>query len=83
MLEDINLTIPFGQRVAFVGPSGSGKSTLAKMFLRLYDPDEGSCRFGDETCATAARPTCASGSASCRKTRTSSQTSIRENLLVV
>ena len=48
VLRGINLTIPFGQRVAFVGPSGSGKSTLAKMFLRLYDPDEGSVSFGDE-----------------------------------
>ena len=42
VLRDINLTIPYGQSVAFVGPSGSGKSTLAKMLLRLYDPDEGS-----------------------------------------
>ncbi len=42
VLKDINLTIPYGQSVAFVGPSGSGKSTLAKLFLRLYDPDEGS-----------------------------------------
>ena len=41
VLKGINLTIPYGQRVALVGPSGSGKSTLAKMFLRLYDPDDG------------------------------------------
>ncbi|MBV9671861.1 MAG: ABC transporter ATP-binding protein [Verrucomicrobia bacterium] len=46
VLRDINLTIPFGQRVAFVGPSGSGKSTLAKLILRLYDPDEGSVALG-------------------------------------
>jgi subfamily B ATP-binding cassette protein MsbA len=47
VLRDINLDIPYGQRVALVGPSGSGKSTLAKMFLRLYDPDEGSVLCGD------------------------------------
>jgi ABC-type multidrug transport system fused ATPase/permease subunit len=46
VLQGVNLTIPYGQRVAFVGPSGSGKSTLAKMFLRLYDPDEGSVSCG-------------------------------------
>ena len=47
VLQDINLTIPYGQSVAFVGPSGSGKSTLAKMMLRLYDPDEGSMSLGE------------------------------------
>ncbi|MBV8102743.1 MAG: ABC transporter ATP-binding protein [Verrucomicrobia bacterium] len=47
VLRDITLSIPFGQRVAFVGPSGSGKSTLAKLLLRLYDPESGSISFGD------------------------------------
>lgn len=47
ILRNISITIPFGQKVAFVGPSGSGKTTLAKLFLRLYDPDEGSVRIGD------------------------------------
>jgi ABC-type multidrug transport system fused ATPase/permease subunit len=47
ILRNINVTIPFGQKVAFVGPSGSGKTTLAKLFLRLYDPDDGSVRIGD------------------------------------
>ncbi|MBV9128686.1 MAG: ABC transporter ATP-binding protein, partial [Verrucomicrobia bacterium] len=46
VLEDINLTIPFGQRIALVGPSGSGKSTLVKLLLRLYDPDGGTVAFG-------------------------------------
>ena len=48
VLRGVNLTIPYGQRVALVGPSGSGKSTLAKMFLRLYDPDHGSVHFDHE-----------------------------------
>ncbi len=47
VLRNVNASIPFGQRVAFVGPSGSGKTTLAKLFLRLYDPDEGVVRIGD------------------------------------
>ncbi|MBV9998414.1 MAG: ABC transporter ATP-binding protein [Verrucomicrobia bacterium] len=46
VLRDINLHIPFGQRVALVGPSGVGKSTLAKLLLRLYDPGTGSVSMG-------------------------------------
>ncbi len=46
VLDDISVTIPFGQRIAFVGPSGSGKSTLAKLLLRLYDPDGGQVSLG-------------------------------------
>lgn len=46
VLSGLNLTIPFGQRVALVGPSGAGKSTLAKLLLRLYDIDTGSIQLG-------------------------------------
>ena len=46
VLRDINLHIPFGQRVALVGPSGAGKSTLTKLLLRLYDPCRGSISMG-------------------------------------
>ncbi len=41
VLKDINLTIPFGKRVALVGQSGSGKSTLVDLLPRFYDPIEG------------------------------------------
>ena len=41
VLEDINLTIRKGQKVAFVGESGSGKTTLAKLLLHLYTPENG------------------------------------------
>jgi ATP-binding cassette subfamily B protein len=40
-LENINLTINKGERVAVVGPNGSGKTTLVKLLCRLYDPDRG------------------------------------------
>ncbi|MDO5018780.1 MAG: peptidase domain-containing ABC transporter [Lagierella massiliensis] len=41
VLEDINLHIKKGERVAFVGESGSGKTTLAKLLLRLYAAEKG------------------------------------------
>lgn len=41
VLQEVNLSIPAGQTVAFVGTTGSGKSTLAKLLLRFYEPTQG------------------------------------------
>ena len=41
VLKGINLDIPVGSRVAFVGPSGSGKSTAANILLSLLHPQRG------------------------------------------
>ncbi|SCK23067.1 ATP-binding cassette, subfamily B [Streptomyces sp. AmelKG-E11A] len=40
-LEDVELRIPAGQTVAFVGETGAGKSTLVKLVARFYDPTAG------------------------------------------
>jgi ATP-binding cassette, subfamily B, multidrug efflux pump len=41
VLKDINLKIPAGRTVAFVGRTGSGKSTIANLLPRLLDAPEG------------------------------------------
>ncbi|OCQ92676.1 protein tyrosine phosphatase [Nostoc sp. MBR 210] len=41
ILQDINLDIAPGQKVAIVGTSGGGKSTLVSLLLRLYEPTSG------------------------------------------
>lgn len=41
VLEDINITINKGDKVAFVGESGSGKSTLVDLIIGLYRPLSG------------------------------------------
>ena len=41
ILDNIDLVIPFGSIVGFVGPTGSGKSTLLNVVMGLLDPEEG------------------------------------------
>lgn len=41
VLQDINIHIHAGQKIAIVGRTGSGKSTLGKLLLGLYLPTEG------------------------------------------
>ncbi|MBO0811603.1 MAG: ABC transporter ATP-binding protein [Microlunatus sp.] len=40
-LDGVDLYLPAGTTVAFVGENGAGKSTLVKLLARLYDPTEG------------------------------------------
>ena len=39
--KDLNLKIPYGQRLAIVGHNGAGKTTFVKLLCRLYDVTEG------------------------------------------
>ncbi len=41
-VEDVNLVICRGDRIALVGENGAGKSTIVKLLLRLYHPTQGS-----------------------------------------
>lgn len=41
ILQNLNLIIPAGKKVAIVGPSGCGKSTILRLLFRFYDVQEG------------------------------------------
>ncbi len=49
----LNLRIPGGQKVGFVGYSGSGKSTLLNLLLRLYEPQRGQILIDGQAIASA------------------------------
>ena len=49
VLDQLNLVIAPGEKVAIVGASGGGKSTLVQLLLGLYTPQAGSIRFGGAT----------------------------------
>lgn len=42
LIEDFNLKVAPGQRVAIVGPTGCGKTTIINLLMRFYDVDSGS-----------------------------------------
>jgi ATP-binding cassette subfamily B protein len=46
-LSHIDLVIPTGKIVAFVGPSGAGKTTLFELLQRFYDPQKGNISFNE------------------------------------
>jgi ATP-binding cassette subfamily C protein CydC len=46
VLEDFDLSLEEGEKVALVGPTGSGKSTVASLLLRFREYRQGSIRLG-------------------------------------
>ncbi len=42
LIEDLNLHVKQGQRIAIVGPTGCGKTTIINLLMRFYDVDGGS-----------------------------------------
>lgn len=52
VLNDINITIKPGQKVAVIGPSGAGKTTLARLLMRSYNLTKGSISIDGQDIST-------------------------------
>lgn len=48
LIEDFNLSVKPGQRVAIVGPTGCGKTTLINLLMRFYDCTSGQIKVSGE-----------------------------------
>lgn len=44
LIQDFNLKVQPGQRIALVGPTGCGKTTMINLLMRFYDTDSGEIR---------------------------------------
>jgi ATP-binding cassette subfamily B protein len=45
LIQDLNINVKPGQRIAIVGPTGCGKTTVINLLMRFYDPDAGRIYF--------------------------------------
>ena len=46
LIENFNLSVKSGQKIAIVGPTGCGKTTLINLLMRFYDVDSGEITVG-------------------------------------
>ncbi len=61
LIEDLNLPVMPGQRVAIVGPTGSGKTTLINLLMRFYEVDRGDIKVSGRSIYTMTRQDVRSG----------------------
>jgi NHLM bacteriocin system ABC transporter peptidase/ATP-binding protein len=80
LVEDLDLKIAPGQRVALVGGTGSGKSTIAKLVCGLYPPSRGEILFDGEARATLPRSALVSSIAMVDQDVALFEGSVRDNL---
>lgn len=55
LIQDFNLDVRSGQRVAIVGPTGCGKSTMINLLLRFYDIESGSITVSGKDISSVTR----------------------------
>ena len=55
LIQNLNIRVEPGQKVAIVGPTGAGKTTIVNLLMRFYDVDSGTIRIDGTDISTVAR----------------------------
>ncbi len=55
LIQNLNIQVEPGQKVAIVGPTGAGKTTIVNLLMRFYDTDEGRILIDGTDISTVSR----------------------------
>lgn len=55
VIQDFNLTVPSGKKIAFVGATGSGKTTIVNLLMRFYDVSSGEIMINQQNIKNISR----------------------------
>jgi len=80
ILQQLNLEIPAGSKVAIVGASGAGKSTIARLMYRFYDIQEGAIEIDGQSISDVTQDSLRRAIAIVPQDTVLFNTSIRENI---
>jgi len=80
LIEDLNLTVKPGERIAIVGPTGCGKSTVINLLMRFYDVDQGTIRVDGTDIRNMTRESLRAGYGMVLQETWLKTASIRENI---
>lgn len=82
LIEDFNLAVKPGQRIAIVGPTGCGKTTVINLLMRFYDVDSGSIRVMGEDIRDVTRKSLRAGYGMVLQETWLKTGTIRENIII-
>lgn len=82
LIENFNLKVEQGQRIAIVGPTGCGKSTVINLLMRFYDVQQGSIRVSGRDVRSMTRSSLRSGYGMVLQETWLRSGTIRENIVM-
>ena len=80
LIENFNLDVRPGMRIAIVGPTGCGKTTFINLLMRFYETDSGSIRVDGKKIQTLSRHALRSGFGMVLQDTWIKQGTVRENI---